>query len=108
MSAYGLAMLRSGKGSQAAGLSLYYGLAGGHGHYDRLNIELFAKDERLLPDLGYPEYMSGFHKKLAGWTGHTVSHNTVLVNERRQLSKKRRTAAAFQRLVPSAVCGCAS
>ncbi len=87
MSAYGLAMLRSGKGSQAAGLSLYYGLAGGHGHYDRLNIELFAKDERLLPDLGYPEYMSGFHKKLAGWTGHTVSHNTVLVNERRQLSK---------------------
>lgn len=87
MSAYGLAMLRSGKGSQSAGLSLYYGPAGGHGHYDRLNIELFAKDERLLPDLGYPEYMSGFHKKLAGWTAHTVSHNTVLVNERRQLNK---------------------
>jgi hypothetical protein len=87
MSAYGLAMLRSGSGSNATGLSLYYGPAGGHGHYDRLNIELFAKGERLLPDLGYPEYMSGFHKKLCGWTGHTISHNTVLVNERRQLSK---------------------
>jgi hypothetical protein len=86
MSAYGLAMLRTGRGADAMGLSLYYGPGGGHGHYDRLNIELFAKGERLLPDLGYPEYMSGFHKKLCGWTGHTISHNTVLVNERRQLS----------------------
>lgn len=87
MSGYGLGMLRRGSAQTGMGLSLYYGPAGGHGHFDRLNIELFALGQRIMPDLGYPEYMTGYHKKLYGWTGHTISHNTVLVNQQRQHTK---------------------
>ncbi len=95
MSAYGLGLLRRGDERNGMGLSLYYGQSGGHGHYDRLNLELFALGQRLMPDLGYPEYMTGFHKKLYGWTGHTLSHNTVLVNEQRQGSKAGGRLQAF-------------
>ena len=39
---YGLMILEAG-GANACGLSLYYGsAAGGHGHHDRLNIEMGA------------------------------------------------------------------
>lgn len=87
MSAYGMVLLRTGKGEHAAGVSLYYGPGGGHDHYARLNIELFAKGRRLSPDLGYPEYASAYHKERYGWTSHTISHNTVLVDAKRQYTK---------------------
>lgn len=52
---YGLALLERGQGENARALSLYYGdAAGGHGHYDRLNIELFAFGKTMMPDDGYP------------------------------------------------------
>lgn len=52
---YGVALLERGSGDNARGLSLYYGDAsGGHGHYDRLNIELFAFGRPVLPEDGYP------------------------------------------------------
>jgi hypothetical protein len=67
MSAYGLAMLRTGQGSNAAGVALYYGPGGGHDHYDRLNLEFFAKGQRISPDIGYPDYADNFVKKRFGW-----------------------------------------
>jgi hypothetical protein len=88
LSGYGLALLRGGKSSNPLSVSLYYGKGGGHDHWARLNIEVFGKGMRLVPDLGYPEFMSGFHKKLCGWTGHTISHATVLVDEKRQFTKE--------------------
>ena len=52
---YGLAILESGKGKNRRGVSMYYGDAtGGHGHHDRLNIEMFAYDRPMLPEDGYP------------------------------------------------------
>lgn len=52
---YGLAILEAGEGENARGLSLYYGsAAGGHGHHDRLNIEMWALGRPLLPEDGYP------------------------------------------------------
>lgn len=95
MSSYGLGMLRRGSGQNAMGISMYYGQSGGHGHFDRLNIELFALGYRLMPDLGYPEYMTAYHKKLYGWTGHTISHNTVMVNQERQHTKDGGRIEAF-------------
>jgi len=88
LSGYGLAMLRGGPKEDPLSVSFYYGKGGGHDHFARLNIEVFGKGARLVPDLGYPEFMSGYHKKLCGWTGHTVSHATVMVNQMRQLNKE--------------------
>lgn len=52
---YGLAILEAGEDDHRRGLSLYYGsAAGGHGHHDRLNIEMWALERPVLPDDGYP------------------------------------------------------
>ncbi len=84
LSGYGLALLRGGKSSDPLSVSLYYGKGGGHDHWARLNIEVFGRGTRLMPDLGYPEFASAYHKKRYGWTNHTLSHATVMVDEKRQ------------------------
>jgi len=83
LSAYGLAILRSGaKGSERA-LSIYYGRNTGHGHRDTLNIELFGYGLNLMPDLGYPEYATKWPPRYE-WTANTISHNTVVVDRTKQ------------------------
>ena len=79
MTGYGLAMLRDGEGEFERTMWLYYGRNGGHGHADRLNLGLYGFGLDLLPDLGYPEHARVWPKR-SGWTNHTVSHNTVLVD----------------------------
>ena len=79
MTGYGLAMLRDGEGEFERTLWLYYGRNMGHGHADRLNLGLYAFGLDMLPDLGYPEHARVWPKR-SGWTNHTVSHNTVLVD----------------------------
>jgi hypothetical protein len=52
---YGLSILERGAEPNQRALTLYYGDAnGGHGHYDRLNVELFAFGRPMMPDDGYP------------------------------------------------------
>ncbi len=79
MTGYGLALLRDGQGEFERTLWLYYGRNKGHGHADRLNLGLYGFGLDLLPDLGYPEHARVWPKR-SGWTNHTVSHNTVLVD----------------------------
>ena len=79
MTGYGLALLRDGQGAFERTLWLYYGRNKGHGHADRLNLGLYGFGLDLLPDLGYPEHARVWPKR-SGWTNHTVSHNTVLVD----------------------------
>ncbi|MBU0610283.1 MAG: heparinase II/III family protein, partial [Armatimonadetes bacterium] len=81
---YGLAILESGQGANRRGLSMYYGHAGGgHGHADRLTIEL--QDSRfktpVLSDMGYPAH---WNTKCTYWTTNTISHYDVVVNQSRQ------------------------
>ncbi len=76
---YGLALLRSGEGEHQRAAWIYYGRTMGHGHLDTGNLGLYAHGLDLLPDLGYPEYASAWPKRF-GWTHHTVSHNTVMVD----------------------------
>ena len=78
---YGLALLRSER--QPLAWSLFYGNSPGHGHVDKLNIELFALDHKLLPDLGYPQFAADDPEPPA-WSRNTVSHNTVVVNAKQQ------------------------
>lgn len=84
MNGYGLAMFRHGEGEQRRAAWLYYGRNTGHGHRDRLNYGLYYRGMDLLPELGYPEYADGMWPKRAGWTINTISHNTVVVNQRAQ------------------------
>lgn len=78
---YGLAVLEGGEPPNRRGLCMYYGHAGGgHGHRDRLNLELM--DSRfaapVLNDMGYPAHWLA---KGTYWTSNTVSHYAVVVNE---------------------------
>ncbi len=91
-SGYGLAILQSSEGAERGSTRgrcayIWYGKIGGHGHADRLNMGIFAKHMVMNPDLGYPQYPMGTSRKRGAWTNHTMSHNTVLVNDRRQRNK---------------------
>ena len=84
MGGYGLVLLRSGEGERGTAVSVYYGRAGTeHGQFDRLSLEVFGYGRKLVPDLGYGE-VAMEAKKPAAWTKNTVSHSTVVVDERRQ------------------------
>jgi len=84
LNGYGLAVFRRGRGHDQRAAYLYYGRNGGHGHRDRLNFGLYYRGMDVLPDLGYPEYADSKWPKRAGWTLNTISHNTVVVNQRQQ------------------------
>jgi oligo-alginate lyase len=47
---------------------------GAHGHYDKLNIVLFANGQEWLLDPGRLSYS---HKEYKTWVKHTAAHNTV-------------------------------
>ena len=79
LAGYGLAVLEHGQGEDGTALWLYYGRNSGHGHADRLNIGLYYRGLNLIPDMGYPEHCTVWPKRL-GWTMHTASHTTVLVD----------------------------
>lgn len=90
LAGYGFTGLRAGdpEAGTDRGVWTYYGrnhagsVTGGHPHRDTLNLGVFAHGMNLAPDLGYPDDLSD--PKRWNWTGNTVSHNTVVVNERRQ------------------------
>ena len=83
-SGYGLAVLQTANADNGRCAYLYYGrTAGSHPHNDRLTFGIFAKQMVMNPDLAYPEYTGSWPKRHA-WTNHTGSHNTVLVNDRKQ------------------------
>lgn len=84
----GYAVLRtSGGESEGDGtgerwaLLKYGGHGGGHGHPDKLGIELHAFGERLAPDLGTVGYGVPLHQP---WFRHTLAHNTIVVGKERQ------------------------
>ena len=86
---YGLAVLESGEGDHRRAVTMYYGDAsGGHGHYDRLNIEMFAHGRPMLPEDGYPTPFTrpDFHE----WRrADTVKHYCVMIDEQPQLNLHR-------------------
>ena len=78
----GHAVLRSGNGNKQTYVLLDYGAHGGaHGHFDKLHIDLYGLGNLLAPDFGTPGYHHPLHQP---WYIQTISHNTVVVNERSQ------------------------
>lgn len=58
-------------------LHLKYGLhGGGHGHPDKLQLDLHVRGVRVMPDLGSPAYNSPLQ---GPWIRQTLSHNTAAI-----------------------------
>lgn len=77
---YGLAYVQTETPENGRALWIHYGDSLGHSHADALNIGIYAKNIDMLPELGYPEYTGSWPKRHA-WTAHTLSHNTVMIND---------------------------
>ena len=73
--ALGDAVLGTGKGKDQVMLNVNWSGNYGHSHYDNGAIILYAEGEELLSDIGYT------HSKYRGWTTHTASHNTVVIDQ---------------------------
>ncbi|MBR2180869.1 MAG: S-layer homology domain-containing protein, partial [Oscillospiraceae bacterium] len=64
---------------------IYFGGGLGHKHNDMLNLGLGAFGLNMAPDLGYPAETGGSNAEVRDqWVSGTISHNTVVVNEKRQ------------------------
>jgi len=83
MSGFGLALLENGSGNNGVALANNYGRTIMHAHPDLMNFDLFAFGKWLAPDHGYPEFATNIPSN-RDWTGSTVSHNLVFVNEKPQ------------------------
>lgn len=88
LTGYGFTALRdgekNGQNDSQRGMWIYYGRNyTAHSHSDTLNIDIYAYGMDLAPDLGYPEYTADCPDR-EEWTNNTISHNTVVVNCRRQ------------------------
>ncbi len=93
MTGYGFAALRAGaKHNSASSLTatntnrdfaIYFGGSGNHGHIDTLNLYASAFGLNIAPDIGYPE-QTGAQPNRYEWVATTISHNTVVVNEKQQ------------------------
>jgi hypothetical protein len=80
--AAGYAILQRGEGPGATWLCLKYGPHGGaHGHPDKNTFILYSRGQALLPDAGNRRYGSPLHYE---WDKVTVSHNTLVVDEKSQ------------------------
>lgn len=74
----GNAALGVGEGKNQTMLNVNWSGNYGHSHYDNGSIILFAQGGELLSDIGYT------HGKYRGWTIHTASHNTVVIDQKPQ------------------------
>ncbi len=93
MTHFGLGILRAGKNYKTTTEAtkantfrntwMYFGSNSGHGHQDTLNLGMTAFGLNFMPDLGYPT-LTGTDPERLQWTSTTLSHNTVMVNERTQ------------------------
>ncbi len=80
MKGTGLAVLR--RNDKKIYASLDYGkYGGGHGHPDRLNLNLFVNGRRWLSDWGTGNYYFDHLK----WYRSTIGHNTIVVDGSTQL-----------------------
>ncbi len=82
MGRYGQAYLQTTHKDNGRAVFIHYGQGKGHSHHDNLNIGILAKNVAMIPDLAYPEY-TGSHPKRHAWTSNTISHNTLVVNDRK-------------------------
>lgn len=82
----GLAILRSGIDENARAATLRFGPTLNHGHFDEMNLNVYAHGYEMSYDLGYA--LGSTHTQV-GWAKQTASHNLVVVDETSQLEAGR-------------------
>ncbi len=75
---YGNAAFGVGSGDNQFMLNMNWSGNYGHHHLDNASVILYGMGEELLSDIGYT------HSKYRGWTLHTASHNTVVIDQKVQ------------------------
>ncbi len=99
----GVSFLRNGKEKQLTTLIYKYTSHGlSHGHFDKLNINLFDKGNEILTDYGSARFI-GIEQKYGGrylpentaYATQTIAHNTIVVDETSQFNGDEKTAEKF-------------
>lgn len=75
---------QSGEVNTLRDMWMFYGRNAIHGHRDALNIGFHGFGLDLAPELGYPEFADNVDMHRAQWMTNTISHNTVVVDKRKQ------------------------
>ncbi len=86
----GLALLRMGKDENQTSVLFKFSSQGmGHGHFDRLGINLFDKGKEIIPDYGAARYLNVTAKEGGRylpenntWAKQTIAHNTLVLDEK--------------------------
>lgn len=76
---YGILRLTTPAGTSS--LLMDYGPNRSHGHPDKLNIDLYAFNDQLIPDPGSIWYEQPLYRR---WYHTTLAHNTLVVDELEQ------------------------
>jgi hypothetical protein len=99
----GVSVLRSGKGSNLTTLIYKYTSHGlSHGHYDKLNINLYDNGNEILEDYGAARYIN-IEQKWGGrylpetnsYAQQTIAHNTVVVDEKSHYGGKESVSESY-------------
>jgi oligo-alginate lyase len=96
----GVSFLRNGKDAGLTTLIYKYTSHGlSHGHFDKLNLNLFDKGNEILTDYGSVRFI-GVEQKYGGrylpendaYASQTIAHNTLVINETSHFSGDEKTA----------------
>ncbi len=99
----GVSFLRNGKGKGLTTLIYKYTAQGlSHGHFDKLNINLFDKGNEILTDYGSARFV-GIEQKYGGrylpennaYASQTIAHNTIVVDEASQFNADEKVGEQF-------------
>ncbi len=92
----GVSVLRSGKDKNLTTLIYKYTSHGlSHGHYDKLNINLYDNGNEILEDYGAVRYINieqkwggRYLKETNSYAQQTIAHNTIVVDEKSHYGAK--------------------
>lgn len=99
----GISLLRAGTGKDLTTLIYKYSAHGlSHGHYDKLNFNLFDKGNEIISDYGSVRFI-GVEQKYGGrylpentrYASQTVAHNTLVVDETSHFNAKEEIAEKY-------------
>jgi hypothetical protein len=99
----GVSLLRNGSGDELTTLIFKYASHGlSHGHFDKLNYNLFDKGNEVLTDYGSVRFI-GVEQKYGGrylpenksYASQTIAHNTLVVDETSHFNGKESIAEKF-------------
>ncbi len=99
----GVSVLRNGKDNDLTTLIYKYTSHGlSHGHYDKLNYNLYDKGNEILTDYGAVRFIGVEQKyggrylpETKGYAAQTIAHNTIVVDEKSHFDGKESVAEKF-------------